>query len=1225
MPEPLHPIAALLAERILVLDGATGTALQGYGLGEADFRGVRFADHPLSLQGANDLLCLTRPDLIDEVHRQYLDAGADLIETNTFNATTIALADYGLQSLATEINVAAARIARSAADRATARDPSKPRFVLGAMGPTNKTASLSPDVNDPGARSVVWDELVAAYGEQARALLAGGVDGLLIETVFDTLNARAALYAVAEATEGLDRAVPLIVSGTITDASGRTLSGQTPEAFWISVSHAPLLAVGLNCALGAREIRPHIEALGRLATVAVSCYPNAGLPDEMGEYRQGPEEMAAITREFAEEGLVNLVGGCCGTTPAHIAAIAQAVAGLPPRPLPVVPTLSRLSGLEPFVKTAEIPFVNVGERTNVAGSARFARLIRAGNYDQAVTIARQQVESGAQIIDVNVDDGMIDGPTAMTRFLHLLVAEPDIMRVPVMLDSSDFAVLEAGLKCLQGKCVVNSLSLKDGEQTFLRRARLVRRYGAAVVVMAFDEAGQADSIERRVAVCKRAYGLLTEVVGLPAQDIILDPNVLTVATGMAEHDRYAFDFIETVRLLKGACPGALISGGISNISFSFRGNDVVREAMHAAFLYHAIGAGLDMGIVNAGKVMLYEDIDPPLREAVEDVLLARREDATERLLEIAAKVEGKPAATPAEAAAWRGGTADERLGHALVHGIADYVEADTEEALALHGRPIHVIEGPLMAAMAVVGELFGSGRMFLPQVVKSARVMKRAVAWLRPLMEAEAEASGERAGRVLLATVKGDVHDIGKNIVGVVLACNGYEVIDLGVMVPCERIIAAAREHQVDVIGLSGLITPSLHEMVYVGKELERQGIQLPLLIGGATTSRAHTALKIAPTRSAPVAYVPDASQAAPAVTSLLSATGKDAYVATLLDEQLASRQRLARRDGPILVPLAAARQRRLRLDQPAPRQPAWVGVKTIDPWPLTDLVDRIDWSPFFSSWQLSGRFPAILDDVVVGKEARKLHADALVVLQELIATDAVQAAAVLGLFPANRRGDDLVIWADADRTQQRAVLHQLRQQRNKQGQAPLLCLSDYLLAEDEGVDWMGAFAVTAGRGVADVVARFEADGDDYNAIMVKALADRLAEALAERLHERVRRELWGYAAGEDLDNEGLIRGRYQGIRPAPGYPACPDHTEKATMWRLLGAEAAIGVSLTESFAMLPAASVSGLYFAHPQAAYFGLGPVGRDQLEDYAGRKGMTVAETARWLAPNLAADLVP
>ena len=1222
MAQHAHPIARLLTERILVLDGATGTAMQGYELTEADFRGERFADHPLSLQGANDLLCLTRPDLVGAVHERYLRAGADLIETNTFNATAIALADYGLETLAHEINEAAARIARTAADAATAWDPSRPRFVLGAIGPTNKTASMSPDVNDPGARSVTWDELVVAYSEQTRGLLAGGVDALLIETVFDTLNARAALFAVAEVLDEVEREVPLIVSGTITDASGRTLSGQTPEAFWISVSHAPLLAVGLNCALGAREIRPHIEALGRLAPIAVSCYPNAGLPDELGQYRQGPDEMATITREFATAGLVNLVGGCCGTTPAHIEAIAAAVAGVRPRRPPEVTLRTRLSGLEPFVKTPEIPFINVGERTNVAGSARFARLIRAGDYEKSVSIARQQVESGAQIIDINVDDGLIDGPTAMTRFLHLLAAEPDIVRVPVMLDSSDFAVLEAGLKCLQGKCIVNSLSLKDGQETFLQRARRVRRYGAAVVVMAFDEAGQADSLERRIAISERAFKLLVEEVGFPAQDVILDPNVLTVATGMSEHDRYALDFIEATRQLKLRCPGALISGGISNISFSFRGNDTVREAMHAAFLYHAIGAGLDMGIINAGKLVLYEDIEPELRERVEDVLLARRADATERLVSHAATVDGRPKATPAEAAAWRSASADERLGYALVHGIADYVEGDVAEALALHGRPITVIEGPLMAAMAVVGELFGSGRMFLPQVVKSARVMKRAVAWLQPYMEAEAEASGARAGRILMATVKGDVHDIGKNIVGVVLACNGYDVIDLGVMVSCERIIAAAREHEVDVIGLSGLITPSLHEMVHVGKELQRLGIDLPLLIGGATTSRAHTALKIAPTRSAPAVYVPDASQAAPAVTALLSKDGRQAFVANLAVDQEATRERLAQRDAPSLLSLTESRGRALRLEGSTPAKPPSVGVKTFDPWPLSDLLSHIDWTPFFSSWQLNGRFPAILNDAVVGEQARSLHRDALAMLDQLVADASLTAAAVMGLFPANRRGDDLIIWTDAERRQERAVLHQLRQQRHKRGQAPLLSLADFVRPEADGVDWVGAFAVTAGRGVPELVAGHESRDDDYNAIMTKALADRLAEALAERLHERVRQEFWGYAQDEKLSNEELIRGRYQGIRPAPGYPACPDHTEKATLWRLLDAEAAIGVSLTESFAMQPAASVCGLYFAHPQARYFGLGPIGADQLRDYAKRKGLSVDEAARWLAPNLADD---
>ncbi len=1219
MPHRSHPIAELLRQRILIMDGATGTALQGYELSEDDFRGGRFADHPMPLQGANDLLCLTRPEIVTEVHHRYLDAGADLLETNTFSATSISLADYGLQDHVYEINVAAARLARAACAAVTARDPTRPRFVLGALGPTNKTASLSPDVTDPGARSVTWDELAEAYAEQARGLLDGGVDALLIETVFDTLNARAALFAVAEVLDDVERVVPLIVSGTIVDASGRTLSGQTPEAFWISVSHAPLLAVGLNCALGAAEMRPHIEALGRVAPIPISCYPNAGLPDELGEYRQGPDEMAAIAREFAESGLVNLVGGCCGTTPEHIAAIAAAVADLPPRVVPEVPALTRLSGLEPFVKTPQIPFVNVGERTNVAGSARFARLIRAGRYDKAVSIARQQVDNGAQVIDVNVDDGLIDGPPAMTRFLHLMSAEPDIVRVPVMLDSSDFTVIEAGLKCLQGKCIVNSLSLKDGEEAFLERARRVRRHGAAVVVMAFDEQGQADTLERRLAIGERAFRLLVDEVGFPPHDVILDPNVLTVATGMKEHDRYAIDFIEATSELKRRCPGALISGGISNVSFSLRGNDTVREAMHAAFLYHAISAGLDMGIVNAGRLAIYEEVPADLLERVEDVLLDRRSDATERLVEFAAGVRGKADRDRPEAAVWRSEPVDARLKHALVHGIADHVETDVAEALALHGRPLHVIEGPLMAGMGRVGELFGSGRMFLPQVVKSARVMKRAVAWLTPYMEAEAATTGARAGRVLLATVKGDVHDIGKNIVGVVLACNGFEVIDLGVMVSCERILAEARDQEVDLIGLSGLITPSLHEMVHVGKEMARLGVSLPLLIGGATTSRAHTALKIAPTREEIVLHVVDASLAAPAVSALLRGSDRQRFIEKARAEQAKLRARHTGRTGPDLLPFAKAAARALTLTSAAVSSPAQAGVQVFESWPLDDLIERIDWTPFFTTWQLRGRYPEILDDPAVGQQARQLHADATAMLQRWVAEGSVGAAAVFGLFPANRRGEDMVVWADAERTSELATLHGLRQQRRRQGAAANLSLADFLQPEDVGVDWVGAFAVTAGHGVAELAARYEAEHDDYRAIMVKALADRLAEALAERLHERVRRQHWGYAPDEDLDNEALIRGRYQGIRPAPGYPACPDHTEKATIWRLLEAQRAIGVSLTESFAMLPAASVSGLYFGHPQARYFGLGPIGNDQLRDYAARKGIDVAEAARWLAPNL------
>ncbi len=1245
LQDPRPALAELLKTRILVMDGATGTMLQRMELVEADFRGQRYADHPGELMGANDLLCLTRPDAVRAVHDLYLDAGASLIETNTFNANSYSLADYGLAHEVYIINKAGAEVAAAAAASYTAQNPAQPRYVLGSMGPTNKTASLSPDVNDPGFRAVDYDGLVAAYAEQARGLIDGGADVLLVETVFDTLNARAALFAIDALYRDGAKRLPVMVSGTITDLSGRTLSGQTVEAFLQSVSHFPLLAVGLNCALGGAEMRPFIQALSESCETLVSCYPNAGLPNDLGGYDEGPDETAAFIRDFAEAGFVNLVGGCCGTTPDHIRAIAKAVADLSPRVAPELPKRLRLSGLELFEKVPEIRFINVGERTNIAGSARFARLIRDGDYDAAVAIARSQVEGGAQIIDVNLDDGLVDGPEAMTRFLNLIGAEPDIVRVPVMVDSSDFTVIEAGLKCLQGKGVVNSISLKDGEPLFLERARLIRRYGAAVVVMAFDEDGQADTLDRRVAILERAIGLLVTEVGFPEEDIILDPNVLTVATGMSEHDSYALDFIEATRRLKASHPLITISGGISNISFSFRGNHGVREAMHAAFLFHGIEAGLEMGIVNAGKVMLYTDVPPKLLTHVEDVLMHRRADATERLIDIAASFQLKKGEAPKDQDAWRALPTNERLSHALVHGNDKFIEADTAEALAALGRPISVIEGPLMAGMGVVGDLFGAGKMFLPQVVKSARVMKKAVAWLMPYLEAErleAEQRGEaaqRAKRVLIATVKGDVHDIGKNIVAVVLRCNGFEVIDLGVMVPAAKILQAAVAHEVDVIGLSGLITPSLHEMVHVANEMQRLGMTVPLLIGGATTSKAHTALRVEPAYSnGPTVHVLDASRAAGVVSQLVSETQRDDFVAGVRADLEQVRQRRARRAAVKLLPLGLARQRGGRAevataDVHVPRRP---GITALPDFPLTALIDRIDWAPFFASWQLRGSFPGILAHPQMGETATKLYADARRMLAQIVDERWLQARGVVGLFPCNRVGDDVEVYRLSEtgevQLETREVLHFLRQQRDKG--AGNRSLADFILpvADSDGVhgdgvhgdgaatcDWIGGFAVTVGHGVAERAKAFETTHDDYEAILLKALADRLAEAFAERLHEHVRRALWGYAPDEALDNDAIIAMQYRGIRPAPGYPACPDHTEKATLWRLLDAEARTGVSLTESFAMWPAASVSGWYFAHPKARYFGLGPIGEDQLADYARRKGMSLTEARRWLVEHL------
>ncbi|MBZ9712992.1 methionine synthase [Deinococcus multiflagellatus] len=1203
-------------QRILVLDGAWGTQLQRAGLTEADFR-LPDADPLRMYRGNFDLLQLTRPDVIRAVHRAYFEAGADIASTNTFNATTISQADYGTQAHARAMNVAGARLAREVADEFTARD-GRPRWVAGSIGPTNRTATLSPDVERPDFRNVTFDELVAAYREAAEGLIEGGADLLLLETVFDTLNAKAALFACEEAFARAGRTLPIMLSGTITDASGRTLSGQTPEAFAISTAHARLFSLGLNCALGADLLRPHLREIARATEALVSVHPNAGLPNAFGEYDETPAHTAAVLADFAREGLVNIVGGCCGTTPEHIRAIAEAVKDIPPRPLPRLPARLRLSGLEAFKVTPETNFVNVGERTNVTGSPRFAKAILAGDYDAGLKIARQQVENGAQLIDVNFDEGMLDGEAAMVKFLNLLAGEPDIARVPLMLDSSRWEILEAGLKRVQGKAVVNSISLKDGEATFLARARLLRRYGAAAVVMAFDEQGQADTVQRRIQICSRAYHLLTQQADFPPQDIIFDPNVLTVATGIEEHDRYALDFIEATRWIKANLPGALVSGGISNVSFSFRGNNHVREAMHAVFLYHAIRAGLDMGIVNAGMLAVYEDIEPELREAVEDVILARQGGATERLLALAEQYKGVKREAGA-VSAWREWDVDERLKHALVQGITDHVAEDAEEAYQLLGSPLAVIEGPLMAGMNVVGDLFGAGKMFLPQVVKSARVMKRAVAHLTPYLEAQKQAGGGK-GKVLLATVKGDVHDIGKNIVGVVLACNGYQVTDLGVMVPTEKILDEATRLGADVIGLSGLITPSLDEMVGVAREMTRRGLTLPLLIGGATTSRAHTAVKIAPAYPGPVVHVLDASRAVTTTAELLSdAAGVQARIRTEYD---ALRERHAGRQVRLL-PLAEARARAPQLSPtpaPAPREP---GRQVIEP-PLADLLPFIDWTPFFIAWEMKGLYPTILADPLRGEEARRLFADAQALLNRIVAEELFTARGVIGLWPARRNGDDIVVdggrlTGDGERStindQPSTVLHTLRQQRDQTG--PNIALADFV---QPAGDHVGAFAVAI-HGAEALAAQFEAAHDDYNAILVKALADRLAEAFAEKLHRDVRMRHWGYAPNEALDNDALIRERYQGIRPAPGYPAQPDHTEKRTLFALLGAEDA-GLRLTESCAMSPAAAVSGLYFAHPEARYFAVGRIGRDQVEDYAARKGWTVPEAERWLGPVLAYD---
>jgi 5-methyltetrahydrofolate--homocysteine methyltransferase len=1240
-----------MSERILVLDGAMGTMVQRHELTEADYRGTRFAQGFDGLQfqpsqktdalahvhgencgcgsdlkGNNDLLVLTQPSIIAGIHRQYLEAGADLIETSTFNGTRVAQGDYKLEHLVPELNREAARLAAEVCAEFETANPSKPRFVVGVLGPTPRTASISPDVNDPAYRNISFDELVEQYREAAEALVEGGSDILMIETIFDTLNAKAAVFALESMFADHGARWPIMISGTITDRSGRTLSGQTAEAFWYSLRHAQPLSIGLNCALGARDLRAHIDVLSQVAESAISCHPNAGLPNAFGGYDEQPAETSGVLREFAEAGLLNIVGGCCGTTPEHIAAIAKAVEGIAPRPLPSPAPHTRLSGLEPVVITRESNFINVGERTNVTGSAQFKKLILESRFDDALVVARQQVENGAQVIDINMDEGMLDAEAAMGRFLRLIAGEPDIARVPVMVDSSKWSVIETGLKNVQGKAIVNSISLKEGEESFLHQAELLRRYGAAVVVMAFDEQGQADTYERKVEICSRAYRLLTEVSGIAPQDIIFDPNIFAIATGIEEHNDYAVAFIEATRELKRRFPLAHVSGGVSNVSFSFRGNNAVREAIHAVFLYHAIQAGMDFGIVNAGGLALIDDLDPELRECVEDVVLNRRPDATERLLAIADRFKGKKGEAKVEDDQWRSLPVVERLKHALVHGVDAFITVDTEEARQALGRPLNVIEGPLMAGMNVVGDLFGAGKMFLPQVVKSARVMKKAVAHLLPYLEAEKAAAGGEAkarGKILMATVKGDVHDIGKNIVGVVLGCNNFDVIDMGVMVPAQTILDRARAENADIIGLSGLITPSLEEMSHVAREMKRQGFNIPLMIGGATTSRAHTALKIDPHYAEPVVWVKDASRAVGVAQSLLSDDLRAPFMLAIEKDYEEVRQRHANRgDAKPLMSLERARAKRFSPDWATytPPQPKSPGITTFDDVPLNELREVIDWTPFFQTWELSGRYPQILDDAIVGSQARELWRDAQAMLDQLIAEKWLTVKAVSGLWAAEQVGDDIAVY-DPTTRERISTLHTLRQQADKPDTRPNLALADFIAPKGHG-DWVGAFAVNAGIGIDPHVARFEADHDDYNAILLKALADRLAEACAEWLHREVRVRLWGYASEEALDNESLIREDYRGIRPAPGYPACPEHSEKRAIFDLLSAEQRIGLDLTENFAMFPTAAVSGLYFSHPDSQYFVVGRLSREQVADYARRKGLSLQEAERWLAPNLDYD---
>ncbi|KAB0267043.1 methionine synthase [Microvirga brassicacearum] len=1230
-PEVVRALREIAAKRILVLDGAMGTELQRSRFSEEDFRGERFRDWGQDVKGNNDLLILTQPDAVRDVHLSYFLAGADIVETNTFSGTSIAQADYGMEELVYELNRDGARLAREAALIAQKQDGRR-RFVAGAIGPTNRTLSISPDVNNPGFRAVTFDQVRDSYAEQVRGLVDGGSEIILIETIFDTLNAKAAIVAIQQVFADRGVKLPIMISGTITDLSGRTLSGQTPTAFWHSVRHADPFSVGLNCALGAREMRAHIQEIAKAADTLVCAYPNAGLPNEFGLYDERPEATATMLAEFADAGLVNVVGGCCGTTPDHIRAIADAVAGKAPRRVPTVKPLMRLSGLEPFTLTPEITFVNVGERTNVTGSAKFRKLITNGDFQAALDVARDQVANGAQIIDINMDEGLLDSQKAMVEFLNLVATEPDIARVPIMVDSSKFHIIEEGLKCIQGKPVVNSISMKEGEEAFLEQARICRAYGAAIVVMAFDELGQADTLERKVEICTKAYKLLTEEIGFPPEDIIFDPNVFAVATGIEEHNGYGVAFIEGARIICETLPHVHISGGVSNLSFSFRGNEPVREAMHSVFLYHAIKAGMDMGIVNAGQLAVYEQIDPELRELCEDVVLNRRDDATERLLEAAARFKGDGSG-PVKMAdlEWRSWPVAKRLEHALVNGITEFIERDTEEARAAAERPLHVIEGPLMAGMNVVGDLFGAGKMFLPQVVKSARVMKQAVAYLMPYMEEEkarlGDTSRSTAGKILMATVKGDVHDIGKNIVGVVLACNNYEVIDLGVMVSAQKILETARRENVDIIGLSGLITPSLEEMANVASEMEREGFDIPLLIGGATTSRVHTAVKIHPNyRKGQAVYVNDASRAVGVVSSLLSNDMKDEYVSTIQAEYRKVADAHARSElDKQRMPLEKARANKFKIDWASyqPPKPTFTGARVFRSYDVGELVPYIDWTPFFQTWELRGRYPAILNDPEQGEVARQLFEDAQGMLRQLVEERWFNPKAVIGFWPANSVGDDIHLYTGESRQQQLAAFHGLRQQLLKRDGKPSLCLSDFVAPLESGkADYIGGFVVTSGIEEVRIAEKFERANDDYRSILVKALADRIAEAFAERMHQRVRQEFWGYAPNETLTNEDLVREEYDGIRPAPGYPAQPDHTEKGTLFQLLGAEKSIGVTLTESFAMWPGSSVSGLYLSHPDSYYFGVAKVERDQAEDYARRKGMSIAEAERWLAPILNYD---
>ncbi|MEZ9288812.1 methionine synthase [Vibrio lentus] len=1216
-------IEALLKQRILLIDGGMGTMIQDYKLEEQDYRGERFADWHSDLKGNNDLLVLTQPKLIKGIHTEYLEAGADILETNTFNATTIAMADYDMESLSEEINYAAAKLAREAADEWTAKTPEKPRFVAGVLGPTNRTCSLSPDVNDPGYRNVSFDELVVAYSESTRALIKGGSDLILIETIFDTLNAKACSFAVESVFEEMGITLPVMISGTITDASGRTLSGQTTEAFYNALRHVKPISFGLNCALGPDELREYVGEMSRISECNVSAHPNAGLPNAFGEYDLSPEDMAEHVKEWAESGFLNLIGGCCGTTPEHIRQMAEAVEGVTPRQLPDLPVSCRLSGLEPLTISKESLFVNVGERTNVTGSARFKRLIKEELYDEALSVAREQVENGAQIIDINMDEGMLDAEACMVKFLNLCASEPEISKVPVMVDSSKWEVIEAGLKCIQGKGIVNSISLKEGKEKFVEQAKLVRRYGAAVIVMAFDEVGQADTRERKVEICTNAYNILVDEVGFPPEDIIFDPNIFAVATGIDEHNNYAVDFIEAVGDIKRDLPHAMISGGVSNVSFSFRGNNYVREAIHAVFLYHCFKNGMDMGIVNAGQLEIYDNVPEDLREAVEDVVLNRRDDSTERLLDIATeyleravgKVEDKSALE------WRTWPVEKRLEHSLVKGITDFIVEDTEEARVNASRPIEVIEGPLMDGMNVVGDLFGEGKMFLPQVVKSARVMKQAVAHLEPFINATKDV-GATNGKILLATVKGDVHDIGKNIVGVVLQCNNYEIIDLGVMVSCEKILKVAKEENVDIIGLSGLITPSLDEMVHVAKEMERQGFKLPLLIGGATTSKAHTAVKIEQNYSEPVVYVNNASRAVGVCTSLLSNELKPAFVEKLdIDYDRVRDQHNRKKPRTKPVTLERARDNKVAIDWRAytPPAPAKPGVHIFNDFDVATLRHYIDWTPFFMTWSLVGKYPAILDHEEVGEEAKRLFKDANDLLDRVQKEKLLEARGMCAMFPANSVGDDIEVYTDESRTEVLKVLHNLRQQTEKP-KGFNYCLSDYIAPKDSGkADWIGGFAVTGGIGERELADEYKANGDDYNAIMIQAVADRLAEAFAEYLHKEVRKDIWGYSPDEDLSNDDLIREKYQGIRPAPGYPACPEHTEKGTLWELMDVEKAIDMSLTTSYAMWPGASVSGMYFSHPDARYFAIAQIQQDQVDSYADRKGWDMLEAEKWLGPNI------